>query len=346
MFFSPRAGLSFLGPFCQRLADALHSGIDIRTTVARELQRARGAARRPLAQVDEAVRRGDSLTSAFDAAGDFFPPLMRRMIEVGELTGRSAEVFAQLASHYQLRRELRRAFLLSILWPMVQLGLALTVVGLLIWLLGMVNAMTGGNVDPLGLGLVGARGLAIYLGVIAGVALAVGGLIWSLRRGWWWAGRWQRLVLRLPVLGGAMRDLALARIAWAMHLTMGAGMDVPRALEISLAAARNAKFDDDATALRRSLAQGASIAEAFRQRDGYPDEFLDALTVGEQSGRLSESLGLLSQQYQRRARDAMATLTTVAGWLVWALVAGLIIMVIFRLAFFYLNTLNEAARWR
>ncbi len=346
MFFAPRAGLSFLGPFCRRLADALQSGIDIRSIVARESQRARGAARRPLAQLDEAIRRGDSLTAAFEAIGEFFPPLMRRMIEVGEATGRSAEVFAQLADHYQLRRELRRAFLLSIVWPMVQLGLALAVVGLLIWLLGVVNAMTGGHVDPLGLGLIGGRGLAIYLGAVGGVALVAAGLIWSFRRGWWWAARWQRWAMRLPVVGRALRDLALARIAWALHLTMGAGMDVPRALEISMAAARNAKFDDDSIALRQSVAQGASIAEAFRSLSGYPDEFLDGLAVGEQSGRLSESLGVLSEQYQRRARDAMAALTTVAGWLVWALVAALIIVVIFRLAFFYLNTLNEAARWR
>ena len=346
MFFSSRAGLGFLGPFCRRMADALHAGIDIRSAVARESQRARGAARRPLMRLDEAIRRGESITAAFESADDFFPPLMRRMIEVGEATGRSAEVFAQLADHYQLRRELRHAFLLSILWPMVQLGLALAVVGLLIWLLGMVNAMTGGHVDPLGLGLIGGRGLAIYLAAVGGVALVIAGLIWSFRRGWWWAARCQRWALRLPVLGGALSDLALARVAWALHLTMGAGMDVPRAMEISMAAARNAKFDDDSIALRRSLAQGASIAEAFRGLSGYPDEFLDSLAVGEQSGRLSESLGVLSEQYQRRARDAMTTLTTVAGWLVWALVAGLIIIVIFRLAFFYLNTLNDAARWR
>lgn len=346
MFFSPRAGLSFLGPFCRRMADSLHSGIDIRSVMAREAQRARGTARRPLMCLDEAIRRGESITAAFESAGEFFPPLMRRMIEVGEATGRSAEVFAQLADHYQLRRELRRAFLLSILWPMVQLGLALAVVGLLIWLLGVVNAMTGGHVDPLGLGLIGARGLAIYLATVGGVAAIITGVIWSFRRGWWWAARCQRWALRLPVVGLALRDLALARVAWALHLTMGAGMDVLRAMEISMAAARNAKFDDDSAALQRSLAHGASIAEAFQELKGYPDEFLDSLAVGEQSGRLSESLGVLSQQYQRRARDAMATLTTVAGWLVWALVAALIIMVIFRLAFFYIDTLNEAARWR
>jgi hypothetical protein len=50
----------------------------------------------------------------------------------------------------------------------------------------------------------------------------------------------------------------------------------------------------------------------------------------------------LSSQYNERASSALKTLTTFAGFGVWVLVAGLIILLIFRLFSFYLGTLGEA----
>ena len=65
--------------------------------------------------------------------------------------------------------------------------------------------------------------------------------------------------------------------------------------------------------------------------------------MGERAGRLPESMAILSQQYQEQARRSMVTLTVLAGFAVWALVAVIIIAMIFRLAFFYIGILNDAA---
>ena len=43
---------------------------------------------------------------------------------------------------------MRRTFLAAIIWPLMQLAVALSVIGLLIWVMGFL-----GNVDLLGLGL-------------------------------------------------------------------------------------------------------------------------------------------------------------------------------------------------
>ena len=49
-----------------------------------------------------------------------------------------------------------------------------------------------------------------------------------------WVRPLQRAVMGVPVLGPALQTLALARIAWSMHLTMNAGMEVRKALRLSL----------------------------------------------------------------------------------------------------------------
>ena len=55
----------------------------------------------------------------------------------------------------------------------------------------------------------------------------------------------------------------------------------------------------------RRFPQGHSIHEAFCHAGGYPHDFLDTLAVGEDSGRVVESMGLLARQYQDQARAAL-----------------------------------------
>ncbi|MGD0897719.1 MAG: type II secretion system F family protein [Thermoguttaceae bacterium] len=343
MFFSARMPTRPLAALCRRLATALTAGIDARTVWAREARQAHTrAARLRLAAVSQAVGQGESVAAALAATGDFCPLLFREMAEVGEVSGHLGEVFAQLAEHYEGQAQLRRTFLGAIAWPMLQLFAALAIVGLLIWVTGLIGQMTGVTVDILGFGLVGNRGLAIYLAVVAAAAGLLLVFIRAASRGLVWVGPIRRAILRLPYLGTALRTLALARLAWSMHLTMNAGMELQRALRLSLRSTQNVLYSDQVEPLSASIAAGSTIYEAFLAAGCFPDDFLDAIEVGETSGKLVESMALLSRQYQEQARAAFATLTMLAGFAVWAVVALFIIVLIFRLFMFYLNAINQA----
>jgi type IV pilus assembly protein PilC len=346
MFFTPQMSLRDRANLCRRLSTALTAGIDIRRVLAREAQARNAAARRRLAAVSEAVAQGESLTAALAETKDYFPTLFREMVEVGEQTGHLGEIFGQLAEHYENQIQLRRNFRASVAWPMIQLIIALSVVGFLIWIGGVIGQMGGGNnpIDFLGFGLVGDRGLVIYLAIVATAAAVVWFLIRAASRGLIWVRPIQRVVLRVPVLGPALRTLGLARLAWAMHLTLNAGMELRKALRLSLRNTGNALYIDAADKIDATIAAGNSIHEAFDNAGCFPPDFLDSVDVGEHSGRLVESMAHLSRQYQEQARAALATLTMAAGICVWALVAILIICLIFRLFSFYFNTLNNALK--
>jgi type II secretory pathway component PulF len=138
--------------------------------------------------------------------------------------------------------------------------------------------------------------------------------------------------------------MALARLAWSMNVTMNAGMEIRRALKLSLRSTQNARYTDQIPVIDAEITAGNSIHDAFCRAGGYPVEFLDTLAVGEDSGKVVESMGLLARQYQDRARAALVILTTIAGWIVWAAVASLIIVLIFRIFSFYIGAINAAAR--
>ena len=343
MMFTPRMRAKPLAGLCRRLAMALLAGVDARTILAREAQQARGfATRQHLAALSLAANRGESLADSLTAAGDFFPALLCEMVAVGEQSGHLGEIFAQLADHYEHQVQLRRNFMGAIAWPMFQLGIALAVVGLLIWVTGFIGNLTGTTIDILGFGLVGDRGLAIYLTMVAVAGTVIWLAIRAASRGLVWTRPIQRGVLALPVLGPALQTLCLARLAWSMYQTMNAGMELRRSLRLSLRSTGNARYTDQIGPIDAEIGRGNTIYEAFHGAGGFPADFLDALDVGERSGKLVESMARLSEQYQAQARAALATLTAVAGFGVWAVVAGLIIVLIFRLFGFYLGAINQA----
>jgi type II secretory pathway component PulF len=82
----------------------------------------------------------------------------------------------------------------------------------------------------------------------------------------------------------------------------------------------------------------------LRNAGEFPDEFLNMLETAEISGALSESMLLLSEEYSRRAESATRVLVTFATYAIWGAVATVIVILIFKLAMFYIGILQGALR--
>jgi type IV pilus assembly protein PilC len=90
------------------------------------------------------------------------------------------------------------------------------------------------------------------------------------------------------------------------------------------------------------VAAGEPMYVAMGRSGAFPADFLDALAVAEESGSIVESMDRLSKRYEDEAESAVKTLAVIMGFLVAALVMGIIVLMIFRLAGFYIGTINEA----
>ena len=340
-FFSPRIGLKPLAGLCHRLATSLEAGVDARTVWSRETDRAVGALRRNLTLVSQGVNRGQSLADSLEPTDEYFPAIFREMAAVGEQTGHVDGVFAQLADHYQTQLTMRRVFLGAIAWPMLELIGAVLVIGLGIWIAGALPSQP----DLFGFGLVGTKGLRTYMMIVFGIAAAVWLIVHAMQRGLAWTHPIQRFVLSLPGVGRPLQTLALSRLAWSLHLTMNTGMDVRRALKLSLRSTQNARYIDQIPDIDAEIMAGWSIHDAFSRVGGYPVEFLDTLAVGEQTGKTVESMGHLAKQYADQAKTVMAVLATLAGVAIWILIAIMLIALIISMyQNLYLKPINDALK--
>jgi type IV pilus assembly protein PilC len=328
--------------FCRRMGTSLEAGIDLRKCWLREAERARGSDRQVMSSIAQQLGAGRNMSDAMSATEDYFPKLVRDLVQIGELSGNSDKIFAGLADHYGRLQELKRSYLRGITWPMIQLSMALVVVGLFILVTGLIQANQADAPDMLGLGLVGVSGFIKYVAFLVLVGFLIAFLIGGWRRGKLGAGLLMKFLMRVPYLGECLQHFALARMSWTLALVSQTSMDVRQAIGLSMAGTNNAYYTPHEQRIRDVISQGRPIHEALREVDVFPTEFVNAIEAGETAGKLNETLEYLSREYQARAVMMSDTLTKLAAFATWAVVAIIIIFFILRVFSVYLDAINSA----
>lgn len=345
LFFSPRIRLKPLAALCHRLSIATGAGIKDFKVWQDEAKRGSRSQQKQLENVVAQLTSGTPLPQALASTGNYFPPLFRQMVEVGDVSGQLDRTYKRLAEHYDRTLAAKRAFMNKLAWPAFQLGIALFVVGILIWIMGiMPGNKNGQGFDMLGLGLMGTPGLIKYVNFLVIVSIVVLLLVEAIRRGAVWIQPLQRAVVMLPVVGQAFQTLALSRLTWAFQLVLGTSMDLRKALPLVLDATGNHYYSRFGPEVAMRVEQGQDIHSSLASTGVFPSDLLDNIAVGEESGRLAELMQRLSKEYQERASTAISILAQTAGYLIWLFVAGLIVMLIFRLFSMYVGVLNDAAK--
>ncbi len=345
MFFSSRIRLKALAQLCHRLATATKAGIEDRKIWSSEAERGSRLQRQMISLISDQLAARKSLSETLPATGKFFPPLFRQMVEVGEKSGRLDDTYKRLATHYDRTLKGRRDFMGQLSWPLIQLGISLLVVGLLIWIMGMlpINRGTeGAQIDILGVGLIGTSGLIVYVNILVGISIAGLIAVEAARRGVGWSRSLQRMAIRIPVLGGALKTLALSRFTWALQLVLDTPMDLRRAMPLALDASGNDYYAQHGYAVANRIENGQTIHASLAETGVFPVDLLDSVAVGEQSGQLVETMERLSAEYQQRATGAISLLAQLAGYAIWLLVSAFIIGLIFQIFSFYTSQLNAA----
>lgn len=342
MFFSRRLASAELIELCRVLRHYLGAGLSLPDVFGQQAKRGSVRIRAAAGRIAQQLAAGGDLESALAAERGVFPPLVLALASVGEQSGMLPEVFADLEKYYLQQQKLRRSFWTAAAWPLIQFFLAIFVLATLIYFLGIIQAMNPGSTyDPLGLGLFGARGAAIFLGVVFGTLLGVYLLYRLAARVLGRNGAFARVLLHIPALGPCLRALALGRFCMALRLTTETAMPLADALRLSLRATDNEAFVGCTASVRGSVRKGRDLTRALTKTRLFPEEFLHILAVAEESGRLSEVLQHQATHYQEESERRLKTLAFLANGAVWLLVGAVLITAIFKLYSSYLGFLNS-----
>ncbi|MEM9827018.1 MAG: type II secretion system F family protein [Planctomycetota bacterium] len=329
-----------LSTLCERVGVAFEVGLDPYRVFDREAESPRRTYSAKMKSVAEHVRQGTSLSEAIRAQGNYFPSYFAEVIEGGETTGRLDRVLDRAAEYYQQLAEFRLTFRNSILWPIVQLLLAFTVIGLLIYL---PDVMLTGDVDPeskdlLGIGLVGWDGLVKYMTGLAIGAVVCFVIYWLIRNGYanflldWFA--------RVPLIGKTTKVFPEARFVQTLALGIDAGIDASSAVALAFQAAGTGQFRRHAEEAEASIRQGRELHRVLDETGLFQRDTIEVIELGENSGRLAEILDKHFRLLKIEVRGSMAKLTYFASAMIWALIATMLILIIVRVFSMYINNMG------
>jgi len=323
-----------------RLAVSAAAGIPPLKAWRSEAGRVPAAWRRDIEKVAGALAAGEPVETALAAAGETFPPEVRAMTAAADRAGRDAEVYREIAAASRVVAKALARMRRLLVWPVVQLALAAAVCGLLV-------VVSAGSIDLLGWGLVGLRGLVVYVAglVVAALAFACGlqaaGASWKRR------GFVRRLLEGMPLIGQTLAAWELSAWCRAAGLAASVGLDAGRLVRLAGAAAPGLVCDE--RQLVASIANGDTLADALARQGLFHGSLgrrvLAAIDVGEQSGTTAETLGRLAEQLLEESADGLLAIAGWVGHAVWAVVAVLVAWIIVRVVGSYVNLLQGLAGW-
>jgi type IV pilus assembly protein PilC len=173
-------------------------------------------------------------------------------------------------------------------------------------------------------------GFAVLWGVILGGWL----LITAIRRQAARNVMLDRSLGLIPIIGGMRRDLALSRFSAAYDMQLEAGVNVLGALEASGRASASASLREATGRAVADVRSGEPVSTALTATRVFPERFLRAFMIGEESGRLDQELRSLSDEYRvggLRKLEALSewvprmifiAVAVMVGWKVFSFYAG------------------------
>jgi type IV pilus assembly protein PilC len=344
MIFASRVPLKTLAIVSRSLATMLESGIQIRKAISIASKKAMHApTKKVLGQVSDAIQEGSDISQALKEHGNFFPVLFVEMVTMAEESGSLPEVLKHLAEHYEANIRMKKELIGQLIWPVFQLVAAIFVIAILILILGLIGESTGNDdMSFLVFGLSGTTGAMIWLTGTFGTFAGLFGVWLLIQKAAQAKAVVDPLLLVVPVLGRCMRSFAIARFSWSFYLTQQSGMPVTRSLKGSLKATGNGAFVAQTPFITSAVMEGSSLTDSLAESRLFTEEFIEMVSVAEESGTVPEALHRLSPQFEEDARRAMKTLTRMISAVVWLFVAGFIIFFVFRFMLWYVGQINNA----
>ena len=325
-----------------RLATGYHAGLDLKTLLERETHSINPMLARNVRTVLEQVGSGTTLSEAMTRTNGYFAPLTIAVVKAGESSGRLEQSFRRLSAHFETWHRFRRDALASIAWPMFELCFAILIIGGLILLMGWaMSSVNPKGVDWFGWGWGTTEYFRLYVFLVFS-GLAGIGLTYAGSQLGWFGTLPANIARYVPLIGGIMRNLSMARLSWALGAALGAGMNVIESVRISLDASQDSRLIELEPQITQNLVGNKTIYETLALTKRFPDEFLTFVSNGEVSGELPETLERLSTTYQGRV-EAGLNLLKVATFIATFLIVAVLIggAIIFMFTKMYLGALQE-----
>jgi type IV pilus assembly protein PilC len=250
--------------------------------------------RAPIGQLLEELNQGHTVSDAVRQLGRWVPSFDLALIEAGERSGRLDACFKLLGVYYRERGQMATQMISDLAYPVFVLNFAIV-------LFPLVDLVKTGSFTR-------------FFLMTAGVAVPLYGLVFAMiyasqgRHSEEWRAKMERMVGRVPMLGTARQELALARLATALESLLNAGVPIVTAWELAATASGSPALVRTVEGWKQALQNGSTFSELIARSGRFPTLFANLYHTGEISGTTDQTLVRVHDLYQTEGLRKMKVL--------------------------------------
>lgn len=302
--------------FTRQLAMMLNAGLTlIDSLTILKKQATKQVYLKLLDDIDKELRSGNSFSFALKKYPQYFSNLYIALVKSGEASGKLNEILIKLAENLDKEREFKGKITGALIYPVIIIISMIVVMFIMITFVlpKLLNLYKDFNIElPL------TTKILIFVSsiltktwpiILAGIIfslplirkiLAIEAVKYKI----------DEFLLKLPVFGRIIQMSALVTTTRTLSILTGSGIQILDALLIVVDVSDNLVYHKVFKQIYKDVEKGSPLGESLDKAGIFPPVLVQMTTVGEETGRLDETLFKISQYFEMESELAVKAATS------------------------------------
>jgi len=261
------------------------------------------------------LESGHELSTAMRQHPKVFNHLFVSMVRVGESTGELDGAFGKLSVYLEREKETRDRIKQATRYPVI---VFIFIIAALVIINLFVIPQFAGIFDKFGADLPWQTKILMTTSSLTQnywpymLAFSIGFFFWlrhylSTERGKMY---WDRIKLRIPLIGTVLYEASLARFSTSFALTIRSGVPLIQGLNVTGHAVDNSYIEDKISQMRIGIEKGDSLARTAASTKMFTPLILQMIQVGEETGAVDDMMENVSGFYDREVDYKLKNLSS------------------------------------
>ena len=301
--FSKKVKLKDMAVFCRQFYTMLDAGVQIDhcLNILSE-QLTHPELKKAIAQVEDEVRRGESLSESMSQHNEVFPELLLKMIQSGEVSGNLDTIMLRMSAYYEKESKVSSKVKNAMIYPAI---LAIVAAGAVTVILTFVMPTFIQMFDENGVELPWlTRALLAtsdfmtsqYLLIITTLFLAVFGYRMYAKTD---HGKYtlSQMKLAIPILKPLNQKMIVSRFTRTLSTLLSSGIPLAQSIHIVSEVVQNKVAEQALQSVREELVKGEGLSGPILETKIFPPMLSSMIHIGEETGSLDDILAKTADFY-------------------------------------------------
>ncbi len=302
--------------FTRQLGSMLTSGLTlIQAFVILKNQMSKRSMMEVVGGIMSVIEEGGKLSTGISKYPAFFSPVYIALIKAAESSGILDKTLTRLSDNLEKEQKLNSTIRGALLYPAI---IVLLMVGVFIIMTVVVIpqlASLYSNLNyPLPATMQIAMGISQSMTTFWPILIITIVFLVYLFRKWHKTVSGKHIVdmfiLKLPVFGRLTSESILVEFTRTFGLLIGTGTPIFEALTQSSDVVGNVNYKAAISTLAKRVEKGVTVGDAMSSSPLFPPILVEMVKIGEQTGKVDESLLKVSEYFEREVDERVKTITT------------------------------------